>query len=396
MRRPRRRSSSSSTPRPPRTWCRRAPPAARPSCCSAARREMSSWPSCRRCATPSPRTKTRRPLPNRTLHLNRGQPAAVTAARPLTPLEQLCEGWIEAGWLAAMAVVPLFFNPWSRQVFEPDKSVLLRLIVLAMFLAWSIKVAGGGRAAAPAATVAAADAAEDPSQPRRIPLLVPSLFVLISTALSAAWSVERRISVAGSYQRAQGLWTTLALVTLFLLVLAHLRSVRQWRRLLYAMTLTGFGVASYAVLQSLKLDPVPWVDAGRRVGSSLGNPIFLAAFLSLAFFPLVGALAAGASASTRSSAGSAAWSSQLPTRALVLYSCAVQLLAIGISRSRGPLLALLTGSFLVLLAFLFAVRSRSRSAPPSLRRTLRRWSWLILIGLAVVALVGLRTYSTQR
>ena len=306
---------------------------------------------------------------------------SMTAPRP-TPVEELCEGLIEAGWLAAMAVVPLFFNPYSRQIFEPDKTALLRLIVLEMCAAWAIKVAGGGRAVVPTAE-------SDPRRPRRVPMLVPSLFVLISTALSVAWSVDPGISIAGSYHRVQGLWSSLALVALFVLMLSHLRSALQWRRILYAVTLSSFGVACYAVAQALKLDPVPWVRAGTgmRVGSTLGNPIFLAAFLGLTFFPVVGALANGAGAGTRRSAGAVSFGA-LPTRALLLYTLGLQILAIAISRSRGPLLGVLTGSFLGLLAYLLALRARSLSATPSRWRALRRWSWLILIGLAAAVLVA--------
>src|SRR5574337_122300 len=37
---------------------------------------------------------------------------------------------IEAGWLAAVVVVPLFFNVYSSRVFEPDKLTTLRSIAL--------------------------------------------------------------------------------------------------------------------------------------------------------------------------------------------------------------------------------------------------------------------------
>ncbi len=44
-----------------------------------------------------------------------------------TRLEALCEGIIEAGWLVALVVVPLFFNPFSNRIFEPDSVGLLPL-----------------------------------------------------------------------------------------------------------------------------------------------------------------------------------------------------------------------------------------------------------------------------
>ncbi len=41
-------------------------------------------------------------------------------------LSQWCDGLIEAGWLAAIIAIPLFFNIHSDRVFEPDKITLLR------------------------------------------------------------------------------------------------------------------------------------------------------------------------------------------------------------------------------------------------------------------------------
>ena len=36
-------------------------------------------------------------------------------------LSRYCEGLIEAAWLAAVIVIPLFFNVVSSRIFEPDK-----------------------------------------------------------------------------------------------------------------------------------------------------------------------------------------------------------------------------------------------------------------------------------
>jgi len=49
-----------------------------------------------------------------------------------------CDKLIEAGWLAALVVAPLFFNVWSDRVFEPDKIVLVRSIALVMAGAWLV------------------------------------------------------------------------------------------------------------------------------------------------------------------------------------------------------------------------------------------------------------------
>ena len=57
-----------------------------------------------------------------------------------TRLSLFCDKVIEAGWLAAVIVVPLFFNIYSQRVFEPDKLSLLRSIALVMSAAWLVRV----------------------------------------------------------------------------------------------------------------------------------------------------------------------------------------------------------------------------------------------------------------
>jgi len=62
----------------------------------------------------------------------------------MTKLGVFCEKLIEAGWLAAVIVTPLFFNVFSDRTFEPDKLTLLRSIALVMAVAWVIKVLEAG------------------------------------------------------------------------------------------------------------------------------------------------------------------------------------------------------------------------------------------------------------
>ena len=57
-----------------------------------------------------------------------------------TRVSVFCDKVIEAGWLAAVIVVPLFFNIYSQRVFEPDKLSLLRSIALVMSVAWLVRL----------------------------------------------------------------------------------------------------------------------------------------------------------------------------------------------------------------------------------------------------------------
>ena len=61
-------------------------------------------------------------------------------------LTNYCDTIIEMGWLAALIIVPLFFNLYSRRSFEPDKVSLLHTIALVMVTAWLFKMISGGPA----------------------------------------------------------------------------------------------------------------------------------------------------------------------------------------------------------------------------------------------------------
>ena len=55
-------------------------------------------------------------------------------------LVRILDGLIELGWLFAILAVPTFFNLRDARIFEPDKIVLLRDIVIVMVIAFLIKL----------------------------------------------------------------------------------------------------------------------------------------------------------------------------------------------------------------------------------------------------------------
>ena len=65
-----------------------------------------------------------------------------------TKLSLFCSRLIEAGWLAIVVAVPLFFNIYTARTFEPDKITLLRSVVVIMIAAWLISVVEKGLGAA--------------------------------------------------------------------------------------------------------------------------------------------------------------------------------------------------------------------------------------------------------
>jgi tetratricopeptide (TPR) repeat protein/uncharacterized membrane protein len=235
---------------------------------------------------------------------------------------------MEAGWLAAVIVTPLFFNVWSNRVFEPDKLALLRSIALGILAAALIRMLERGLPS----RAAMADWL-------RRPLVRPLLFVTASFLLSSSLSITPRLSFWGSYVRMQGFYTWLAYVVVFLAIVSCLRSRRQVERLQMALILPSLPVALYGVVQKYGADPMPWLgDVTQRVASTMGNSIFVAAYLILVL-PLTLARLLQAlrqlDQADEAAAGGAVNAAVLRV-AGYLVLVAVQFGAIVLSGSRGP------------------------------------------------------------
>ncbi|MBU0490973.1 MAG: tetratricopeptide repeat protein [Chloroflexi bacterium] len=235
-------------------------------------------------------------------------------------LGRFCEMIMEAGWLLAVVMVPLFFNLNTATVFEPDKAALLQVIVWIMVLAWAVRflqrptawaLGRVGRAIRSGSTtdVVPVEEPEDdydppsviitaldeplppdlPSPPLQWPSIwLPNLVEILAVAwgllliVATALSVQGWSSLLGSYTRAQGVLALLGYVAVFLLLAGNLRSRAQVERLFLAVTLSSVPVAVYAIVQAAGLDPLPWGAPSGTVASTLGNASFLAGYLVLA------------------------------------------------------------------------------------------------------------------
>jgi cyclophilin family peptidyl-prolyl cis-trans isomerase/tetratricopeptide (TPR) repeat protein len=204
-----------------------------------------------------------------------------------TRLSVFCDKVIEAGWLAALVIVPLFFDIYSQRVFEPDKISLLRSLALVMSAAWLVRVIedwrGGARTAGANSGEIPGDAAGAPSFLARLvhkPMVLPTLLLVLVYLLSSVLSVAPAVSFLGSYQRLQGTFTTLAYIVIFFLVLDGLRTRRQFERLVTTAIVVSFPIALYGLVQHFGLDPLPWGgNVTYRVAANMGNAIFVAAFM---------------------------------------------------------------------------------------------------------------------
>jgi tetratricopeptide (TPR) repeat protein len=290
-----------------------------------------------------------------------------------TKLSLLCERVIEAGWLAVLILVPIFFNIYSARSFEPDKLTLMRSIALVMALAWLIKIAETGIGHS-------VDETSDAAPPKKarlgigkllnVPLFLPTLLLVLSYVISTLFSISPKVALWGSYQRLQGTYTALSYIVIFALMATHLHTRAQLDRLVTTVILTSLPVALYGVIQHYGLDPLPWAgDVTRRVASNLGNAIFVASYLIMAIPLTLARLFNSMSAILNEE--EASWGHTV-LAAVYIFILAVELITVLFSKSRGPLLGLLAGLFFfVFLGLLTLYRQREVATSATTKDTLR-------------------------
>jgi len=271
---------------------------------------------------------------------------ARSVTRPASYLSVWCDRLIEAGWLAAVLVVPLFFNIYSSRVFEPDKLTTLRSIALVMAMAWLVKWFEERR---------------NPERDQRIswrtPLVLPTVITVVVYMVSTALSVAPRTSLLGSYQRLQGTYTTLAYIVVFLMILQGMRQRAQVERLLTVMVLNSLPISIYGILQRLQLDPLPWGgDTTDRVAGNMGNSIFIAAYLVMTFFVTLYRIADSFVAVFRSP--QPRWADVVRAAGYILIAIANAIVILVLAGSRGPQLGWLGGMLFFTLLMVQLIRQR--------------------------------------
>lgn len=289
-------------------------------------------------------------------------------------LSKWCNGFIEAGWLAAVIGAPLFFNIHSERVFEPDKLTLVRSIALLMAVAWLVRFID---------TQGWRDL--DWLRPKnersiwRMPFVLPILALTLVYLLATLFSVVPHVSWAGSYQRLQGTYTTLAYITIFALTATTIRRGEQVQRLVTTVIITSIPIALYGMIQHFGLDPLPWGgNVQRRIAGHMGNAIFIAAYLIMAApLTLVRIIDAFTNILNEEEFSYA----DVIRSAIYIFTLAIQLMAIYWSGSRGPLLGLLVGIFALLLILLVSLRNATGDSRRFSLADAGRAILLVLIGL---------------
>ena len=259
-------------------------------------------------------------------------------------LSAFCDKVIEASWLIAVILAPLFFDVYSSRVFEPDKITLVRSLALIMVGAWIIKWLEERRAPRTGADRVT----------WRTPLMLPTLLFMGFYLIASLLSVVPRVSIFGSYQRLQGFYSMLSYVVIFWMILMNMRRREQLERIVTVIVITSMPIAFYGLIQHANKDPLPWGgDVTQRVASNMGNAIFVAAYLIMAFFLTLGRLVQSFQVILIEKESRV---SDILRASVYLFVAALQLIAFDFADSRGPLLGWLPGMFIFALVGLLLLR----------------------------------------
>ena len=291
-----------------------------------------------------------------------------------TKLSKFCDGVMEAVWLAALVVVPVFFDIYSSRIFEPDKLTLLRSLALVSLGAWLLKLVEQGGILG---EMQREEGVSWLQTFRKTPLLWQVAGLVGIILIATIFSVTPRVSFWGSYQRLQGTYTTLSYIAIFGSLAANLRRREQVERIILTVILTSLPIGLYGILQRFQIDPVPWGgDVSRRIAANMGNSIFVAAYLILAFPLTLGKIVESFTAILQDENGVG---KHVARGTIYVFTLAIQLIALYLSGSRGPLLGWLSGSLVMLLLLSLYWK--------------KRWLTLGIMGVAGAVLVFLIVFS---
>lgn len=196
---------------------------------------------------------------------------------------------IEISFYLLFFLVPLIWLPVNSELFEFNKMILVYLLTVVVTGSWLLK-----------------SLAEQKFQIRRTALDIPIALFLFTNICSTIFSLDPHTSLFGYYGRWHGgLLSTLSYIILYYALVTHFEK-KQIYYFLASLITSGLLISVYAVLQHPNplfkevvagktifhgIDYDYWaVDVENRVFGTLGQPNWLAAFLSMLIFPTISLL----------------------------------------------------------------------------------------------------------
>lgn len=180
---------------------------------------------------------------------------------------------VQGGALVIALLLPLVFNPWAAQPFEPAKVIFFRLVAVTSLAVGVVcqfaKTRGWHQG-----SIAGSDLLRLGSPP-----LIYAGVLVVATI----FSLDPPRSFWGAPHNLHGALTTLIAIALsLLLALAGLTTRGRIERLLLALLVGSVPVVVYGLAQAVGLDPLEWMtDSVSPVLSTLGRSNFLGAYLAV-------------------------------------------------------------------------------------------------------------------
>src|SRR3989344_3070448 len=175
---------------------------------------------------------------------------------------------IEISFILLLILVPLIFLPFTSELFEFNKMIVVYLLAVLIAAFWISRMILENRLIF-----------------RRTALDLPVLIFLISQSLSYFFSIDPRTSLLGYYSRFNGgLASLLSYALLYWAAVSNLDRKSSLNLLSWSVGLAGV-VAGWGFLEHFGIDDPMWVqDVAHRVFSTLGQPNWLAAYLVALIF----------------------------------------------------------------------------------------------------------------
>jgi O-antigen ligase len=191
--------------------------------------------------------------------------------------------WLITSSILIIVLLPLTFNPFMADPFEPGKALLLQSVLLGMlaiFVGSFFLVRdqnGRLRFNRPFQQIHLTKTNWQPGYYLRITVVAYAFIYILATVTS----IDSQTSWWGRGDR-HGTLLTLSAILFFFLLTAALNEWSQIERIISAMILGSVAVTFYGWIQYLGLDMLAWHSSSiSPVHSTLGRSIFLGAYLAM-------------------------------------------------------------------------------------------------------------------
>jgi tetratricopeptide (TPR) repeat protein len=191
------------------------------------------------------------------------QPPAQPMKKSMAMVVRVCDEVIRWTILSLAALVPVFVLPWTLEVAEVNKQLLILLGGMLAGMAWLGKML-----------------AERKFEYRKSPVNVMVVLFAAVYAISSWLSYSPYMSIMGDFgQEKAGLATLVSMVVIYFVTANNFRTVKEIRTVALSAMIGGAVAATYAVLQGLGLYVLPFEFAKSASFNTVGTASALGLYM---------------------------------------------------------------------------------------------------------------------